>query len=78
MKKEKKWELGSYKISYCEFLALQRRRLRIGQKTLAKKLKISTAMLSHLELGKREAKISFIEKWAKLLKLKLEIKILSK
>jgi transcriptional regulator with XRE-family HTH domain len=57
-------------------LFIRRRKLKMKQASLAKKLGISAMHLSHFETGRREPKITFLEKWAEKLGLKLDLLIL--
>ena len=56
----------------------RRKKLGLTQKEVAKKLKISAMQLSHLELGKRELKLSMLDKWAEILGLEIVMEVKEK
>jgi len=56
-----------------EQLFLERRRQKIHQADLAKKIGISPQMMSHLENGRRTIKLPLLEKWTDELGFMLEV-----
>ncbi|MEK6878169.1 MAG: helix-turn-helix transcriptional regulator [Nanoarchaeota archaeon] len=56
-------------------LLLRRKALRLNQADVAKKLGLSAMGLSYLETGKRELKLTLLEKWTKVLGLEVFIEV---
>ena len=56
-------------------LLLRRKALRLNQSDVAKKLGLSAMGLSYLETGKRELKLTLLEKWTKVLGLEVFIEV---
>lgn len=56
-------------------LLVKRKTLKLTQKEVAKKLGVSVNYLSRMELGKKEPKLSLLDKWAGVLGLEVLIEV---
>lgn len=56
----------------------QRKKLKLTQKEVVKKLKISVMYLSYLEHGERELKLNLLDKWAESLGLEVLVEVREK
>ena len=67
---------GNYIPTWQDILRKKREDKGMTQKELADLLGITPMGLSHFELGRREAKIAFVEKWANALGTEIKLTIL--
>lgn len=62
-----------YNIKPQDVLRIRREELNITQKELADELGISSMGLSHYEVGSRQPRLDFLEKWAAALKMEINV-----
>jgi transcriptional regulator with XRE-family HTH domain len=69
---------SDYVPSWYDVLRVEREKQHRTQQDVADLLGISPMGLSHFELGRREPKLSFVDKWADVLGLEVKINVVHK